>query len=72
MKTVVHFIYQDSLMNRKLIWDKISCNIITVFTVTFDQFTAKRIENTDLNLQFHGLTVFLIRKGSLGEQKRLL
>ncbi len=30
----------DSLMNRKLIYLKLFCNIIKVFALTFDQFNA--------------------------------
>ncbi len=43
LKTVMQVYFQDSLMNIKFkrtafIWNKILCNIINVFTDTFDQF----------------------------------
>ncbi len=44
METVIHFIFQDSLMNRKFkrttFAIEIFCNIINVFTFNFDQFNA--------------------------------
>ncbi len=45
VETMMHFYSQDSLMNRKfkrphLFEIEIFCNIINVFTVTFDQFDA--------------------------------
>ncbi len=43
VKTVIHFIFQDSQINRKLKRTAFICNIcniINVFTVTFDSFNA--------------------------------
>ncbi len=44
VETVIHFIFQDSLMNRKFkrtaFAIEIICNIINVFTFNFDKFNA--------------------------------
>ncbi len=49
VETVMYFIFLDSQMNRQHLFEiEIFCNIINVFTVTFDQFNAS-LMNKSIN-----------------------
>ncbi len=56
VETVIQLIFQDSQMNRKFkrtafIWNRNLCNIINVFTVTFDQFNASLMNKSNNSFQ---------------------
>ncbi len=51
VESVIDFIFQDSLMNRI----ENFCDIIHVFTATFDQFNARLITKSNNCFQKHNI-----------------